>query len=99
MHPDFVFFHDVKGVIRASIVDPHGHHLDDAEIKLKALARFAADYGTEFHRLEAIAELDGRMRVIDMQVPAVREGVTHSQDSAEDLYLSDLAVDYDSPID
>lgn len=33
-----------------------------------------------------------------MQVAALREAVTHSHDSAEDLYLSHLAVDYDSPI-
>jgi hypothetical protein len=39
MHPDFVFFHEVGGKIVASILDPHGHHLDDALMKLKALAR------------------------------------------------------------
>ena len=85
MHPDFVFFHEVNGEIMASIVDPHGHHLDDAEIKLKALARFAADYGTYFHRIEAVAEIDGHMRVIDMQVAEVRDAVLHSTESAEDL--------------
>jgi hypothetical protein len=79
-------------------VDPHGHHLDDAEVKLKALARFAKDYGTSFHRIEAVAEIDAHMRVIDLQVPEVRETVIHSQDSAKELYLSDLAVDYDSSI-
>jgi hypothetical protein len=41
MHPDFVFFHEVGGKIVASIIDPHGIHLDDALMKLKALARFA----------------------------------------------------------
>jgi hypothetical protein len=96
MHPDFVFFHDVNGEIRASIVDPHGHHLDDAEVKLKALASFAVDYGTSFHRIEAVAEIDGHMRVIDLQVPDAREAVIHSQDSAKELYLSDLGASYDS---
>ncbi len=43
MHPDFVFFHEVGGQIVASIVDPHGHHLDDAAMKLRALASFARD--------------------------------------------------------
>ena len=28
MHPDFIFFHSVDGEARASIVDPHGHHLE-----------------------------------------------------------------------
>jgi len=97
MHPDFVFFHEVNGEIRASIVDPHGHHLDDAEIKLKALARFATDYGTDFHRIEAVAEIDGDMRVIDMKVVAVRDAVLHSTRSAREIYLSDVAAKYDTP--
>jgi len=97
MHPDFVFFHEVNGEIRASIIDPHGHHLDDAEIKLKALARFAADYGTGFHRIEAVAEIEGHMRVIDMQIPEVRASLLHSHKSAEEIYHSDVAVNYDSP--
>ena len=41
MHPDFVFFHEVGGKIVASILDPHGLHLNDALMKLKALATFA----------------------------------------------------------
>ncbi len=45
MHPDFLFFNEVGGVVRASIVDPHGHHLEDSTVKLKGLARFAEEYG------------------------------------------------------
>ena len=30
LHPDFIFFNLVNGQVRPSIVDPHGHHLDDA---------------------------------------------------------------------
>ena len=63
MHPDFVFFHEVGGRVVASILDPHGHH--DALMKLKALARFAGTYGEAFHRIEALTEVDGRMKVID----------------------------------
>ena len=95
MHPDFVFFHEVGGKIVASIVDPHGHHLDDALMKLKALARFAGTYGEAFHRIEALAEVDGRMKVIDMKIDAVREAVLVGKHSAVDLYRSSIAVDYD----
>ncbi|WP_051216822.1 DEAD/DEAH box helicase [Microbacterium gubbeenense] len=28
MYPDFVFFHEVQGELKASIIDPHGTHLD-----------------------------------------------------------------------
>jgi type III restriction enzyme len=94
MHPDFVFFHDVGGKIVASIVDPHGHHLDDADMKLRALANFAAKYGDVFYRIDALAEVDGQMKVIDMKQEPVREAVTFGRRSAGDLYRSSIAVDY-----
>ena len=94
MHPDFVFFHEVGGKIVASILDPHGHHLDDALMKLKALATFAGTYGEAFHRIEALTEVDGRMKVIDMKKDAVREAVLVSKQSPVDLYRSSIAVDY-----
>lgn len=95
MHPDFVFFHEVSGEIVASIVDPHGHHLDDAGMKLRALATFAGEYGDAFHRIEALAEIDGRMKAIDMKIAAVREAVLHGKDSPVDIYRSNIGVEYD----
>lgn len=95
MHPDFIFFNEVGGNIRPSIVDPHGHHLEDSLIKLQALVRFADDYGTEFHRIEALAKLDGKMRVLDLQQDRVRAGILTSDKVPLELYSSDLAVDYD----
>lgn len=95
MHPDLVFFHEVGGKIVASIVDPHGHHLEDALMKLKALAKFAEAYGDAFHRIEALAEVDGRMKVIDLQLESVREVVMVASEGAVDLYRSSIAVDYE----
>lgn len=96
MHPDFVFFHEVGGKVVASIVDPHGHHLDDALMKLKALAKFAEKYGDAFHRIEALGRVDGRMRVLDMKSDDVREEIVFRAQHAVDVYRSSLAVDYDS---
>lgn len=96
MHPDFIFFHEVNGETKASIIDPHGHHLEDAVTKLRALAEFAEKYGESFYRIEAISQVDNSMRVLDMQESAVRDAVRHRNDSAVDFYYSDLAVDYDS---
>ncbi len=95
MHPDFLFFSDVGGKVVASIVDPHGHHLEDALMKMKALAAFADKFGDAFHRIEAVSEVDGRMRVIDMKLAGVREVVSVTKHSAADLYRSSVAVDYD----
>jgi type III restriction enzyme len=96
MHPDFLFFNEIGGKIRASIVDPHGHHLEDSLIKLQALARFAGEFGGEFHRIEALAKIGWQMRVIDLQLPHVREGILASSQPPLELYSSNLAADYDS---
>jgi hypothetical protein len=94
MHPDFVFFHEVAGKIVPSIVDPHGHHLEDADMKLRALAAFTGKYGDAFHRIEALAEVDGRMKVIDMKIEAVRDAVLHGGESPVNIYQSNIAVEY-----
>lgn len=94
MHPDFVFFHEVGGEVRASIVDPHGTHLDDAVTKLKALAEFTQNFGDEFHRIEALAQVGTTMKVLDMMKPAVRKAILHENKSAVEFYESDLAVKY-----
>lgn len=96
MHPDFVFFHEVGGKIVASILDPHGHHLDDALMKLKALAGFAQKYGDAFHRIESLAEVGGRMKVIDLKTDPVREAVVSAKGNALTLYSSTIAANYDS---
>lgn len=94
MHPDFVFFHEEGGRIVASILDPHGHHLEDALMKLKALASFAESHGGVFHRIEAFTQVDGCMRVLDLTNAAVRASVLTKSTSAIDIYRSDIATDY-----
>jgi type III restriction enzyme len=94
MHPDFVFFHEVSGEVRASIVDPHGTHLEDAVVKLKALAEFAQKFGDEFHRIEAVAQVGSTMKVLDMTKPTVREAVLHEDKRADEFYESDFAIEY-----
>lgn len=94
MHPDLIFFNEIAGRIVASILDPHGHHLEDAPMKLKALSAFASEYGDAFHRIEALSKVDNVMRVLDMKSENVREAVFHSGDKAADLYRSELGVDY-----
>lgn len=90
MCPDFVFFHGKGDDVKASIVDPHGHHLGDALVKLRGLADFAAEFGDELHRIESIAAVDGALRVLDMKASAVRDAVAHATD-AEALYSSLVA--------
>ena len=57
MQPDFILFTKLAdGTIRASIVGPHGHHLQDALGKLKGLADFLEEYADEFVRIDAISK-------------------------------------------
>lgn len=91
--PDFVFFADVAGAIKPYIVDPHGHHLADALPKLNALCRYAAEYEDEFLRIEAVAEVNDTMRVLDLLDPKVRLAIADATD-AKSLYAGPHAADY-----
>ncbi|MCV7604254.1 hypothetical protein M3B17_006425 [Micrococcus luteus] len=78
-------FTNQDGTIRADIVDPHGTHLADALPKLRGLAEYAQAHGDAFGRIEAVAEIDGQLRVLDMKNDVVRAGVHAAQD-AQSLY-------------
>ena len=95
MHPDFIFFHEVDGAVRPSIVDPHGHHLEDAYVKLKGLAEFADKFGDEFHRIEALTKLPSGWRILDLKLEPVRAAVLAGGRSPIEFYESDIAVEYD----
>lgn len=95
MHPDFVFFHEIDGVIRPSIVDPHGHHLEDSLVKLQGLAEFAEEFQDEFHRIEAVSKVGNVMKVLDLKVPMVRQAIIAGHQSPMEYYKSDVAVAVD----
>ncbi|MCL1801018.1 MAG: DEAD/DEAH box helicase family protein [Promicromonosporaceae bacterium] len=96
MHPDFVFFHDVYGGIKASIVDPHRHDLPDAMVKLRALADYAERYGDHYDRIESVSKFGHSMRVLDMKNPEVREATRYGNwEDAEAFYRSDYGELYE----
>jgi hypothetical protein len=94
MHPDFVFFHKKNGEVVASVVDPHGHHLDDAELKLRALASFAERCGDRFDRIWAVSAVNGVMRILDAKIPAVREAMKNGEKPPLELYESEISIEY-----
>jgi type III restriction enzyme len=93
MRPDFVFFAEQAGVVVADIVDPHGVHLADALPKLRGLADYAAKHEQTYRRIEAIAEIGGKFRMLDITREDVRAAVAEAT-NASDLYASALAADY-----
>ena len=93
MHPDFIFFNQIDGEVIPSIVDPHGHHLEDSLVKLQGLADFAREFGDEFHRIEAISKVGNSLVVLDLMKEEVREAVAVSGSTVVGLYES-LGVEY-----
>lgn len=93
VRPDFIFFAEQDGKVVADIIDPHGFHLADAVPKLQGLARYAETHPGVFRRVEVIAEVGGKLRVLDLTRADVRKTVINAS-SAEALYKSAVAGDY-----
>lgn len=93
VRPDFIFFAEQDGEVVADIIDPHGFHLADALPKLQGLARYAETHSQFYRRIEAVAEVGGNLRVLNLINPAVRKAVFEAT-NAESLYRSVVAGDY-----
>jgi len=94
LRPDFIFFAELPtGEIVADIVDPHGYHLADALPKLRGLARYAESHGQNYRRIEAVAEIGGALRLLDLTREDVRRAVLEAS-SAKSLFEGGLANNY-----
>lgn len=99
LRPDFLFFaEDSKGRIVVDIVDPHSIGWGDALAKLQGLARYASTHADVFRRIEAVAEVKGRLRVLDLTRVDVRKAIEDAP-GAGALYEGALARNYpDEPL-
>jgi type III restriction enzyme len=80
VRPDFIFFSRLEdGSIVSDIVDPHGIHLADALPKLRGLARYAEENAGSYRRIEAVAKIDEKYRVLDLRKEQVRTAI-HAAD-------------------
>jgi hypothetical protein len=94
VRPDFIFFATQQdGTVVADIVDPHGTHLSDALPKLQGLALYAETHGHVYRRIESVAEVGGKLRVLDLTREDVRKAVAAAT-SVVGLYGGELASDY-----
>jgi hypothetical protein len=94
VRPDFIFFaKGPDGATVADIVDPHGIHLADALPKLIGLAKYAEANLNTYRRIEAVAKIDDKYRVLDLAKDKVR-AVIQAAVSAKSLYTGDMAKDY-----
>jgi hypothetical protein len=95
LRPDFIFFGiQSDGTVRADIVDPHTTHLTDAAPKLKGLAKYAETHAAAFRRVDAVAKVGGKLRVLDLMDGEVRRAV-YGVSNVQALYGSNVAADYE----
>lgn len=94
VRPDFIFFAtQPDGTVVADIVDPHGLHLADALPKLQGLALYAQSHANTYRRIESVAEIRGKLRVLDLTKSAVRQAIALATDATV-LFSGVLARDY-----
>ena len=74
-------------------MDPHGTQFSDALPKLHGLAKYAETHTHIFRRIETIAKVDDKLRVLDLTNPGVRKAVFEAKD-AKSAYRCPLAVDF-----
>jgi type III restriction enzyme len=53
------------------VVDPHGIQFGDAKPKLKGLAQYAEHFGDQYRRIEAVAKIGDKFRVLDGSVAQI----------------------------
>jgi hypothetical protein len=90
LYPDFIVLHEGDdGVIRASIIDPHGHYLSDASDKLRGLATYAEKHGNDYSRVIAVIKnADGDFRQLDLKDATVRTALAkvRTEENIEQVY-------------
>lgn len=94
LRPDFLFFAELSdGTVVVDIVDPHSVHLADALPKLQGLAHYAETHPHSYRRIEGVAEVGGKLRMLDMTRAEVRQAIKEAF-SAKSLYEGALAGNY-----
>lgn len=92
MYPDFIVLHeDDDETVRASIIDPHGHHLADAGDKLRGLASYADAHGQDYARILGIIKTaDGNFRMLDLKDATVRAALdsVNGSDEIESVFTT-----------
>lgn len=94
VRPDFLFFaRQGDGRVVADLVDPHGTQFSDALPKLRGLAEYAAAHPHAFRRIETVARVGDKLRMLDLTDAAVRQAVAKGEEAAT-LYAGAFASDY-----
>ncbi|WP_215891800.1 hypothetical protein [Acidithiobacillus thiooxidans] len=93
VRPDFLFFAEQDGKVVVDLVDPHSLHLADALPKLQGLALYAEHHSHAYRRIESVAEVKGKLRILDLKRLDVQQAIAYAQDAVS-LFGGGLADDY-----
>ena len=58
------------------------------------LARYAEINASLFRRIEAVSEIDGKYRMLDLTKPEVRDAIDQATTSAKPVYVGPVGVNY-----
>lgn len=86
LRPDFLVFASGDTGVTASIIDPHGTHLEDSIHKLRGLSNYAEQHGDQYARIESIALVDDTLRVLDHKDRRVRDAIRADGANTTALY-------------
>ena len=75
VYPDLLVFRRVKSKVKIDILDPHGDYLGDAPAKAKGLAKYAAEHGDLFGKIEVIRVVKDKIERLNLQDEKVRAEV------------------------
>jgi hypothetical protein len=85
LFPDFIVFHAVGGIIKASIIDPHGIQLRDWADKLSGYVEYAEQHGDAYRAIWPITEIDGKRLALSLHDKGVRAAVRAALESGENV--------------
>ncbi|MEE0330053.1 MAG: hypothetical protein UDP16_02030 [Collinsella sp.] len=97
LHPDFLFFvKDAEGVIRPSIVDPHGEFLGDTLAKLRGYVTYLREYPDVFKQVLFVGDMgNGEYKVLNLLRPEVQDAImSYSDVDCKALFYGSFANDY-----
>ncbi|TFD45000.1 DEAD/DEAH box helicase [Cryobacterium frigoriphilum] len=96
LFPDFVFFYEVTGQIKASIIDPHGIQLEDWADKLRGYVDYADRHASEFRAIAPLTQIDDKMLFLAIHDASTREkvrGALKTGESVEAIFRAH-AIEY-----
>lgn len=94
--PDFLVIKEIHGELKASIVDPHGAHLEDSLSRAHGIAKFVQEHADSFHEIIIISTVDkrdGDYVILDVKDKGVIDHILNSSTIKEVFQHSSARIE------